>query len=147
MENISFLRNGKEFEPTKNELKIVLNDYAKKIGELETKLAEFEDFMEEKGFESLEELKDSYETIKKSQASTHSALMTINEELVGTRQFIIKQTKENQALKSRWEKLKKFVNTPKEIQQWDERFEVTVDSIKAKMQELELTDLVREKEK
>lgn len=101
------------------------------------KLAEFEDFMEEKGFESLEELKDSYETIKKSQASTHSALMTINEELVGTRQFIIKQTKENQALKSRWEKLKKFVNMPKEIQQWDERFEVTVDSIKAKMKELE----------
>ena len=43
---------------------------------------------------------------------------------------------ENQALKNRWEKLKKFVSTPKEIQQWDARFEVTVDSIKAKMQEL-----------
>lgn len=43
----------------------------------------------------------------------------------------------NQALKERWEKLKNFVNMPKEIQQWDERFEITVDSIKAKMQELE----------
>ena len=105
MKNISFVRNGKEFEPTKNELKIVLNDYAKKIGELETKLAQFEDFIEEQGFEGLEELKYSYDTIKKSQASTHFALMTINEELVGTRQFIIKQIKENKALKAKIQEL------------------------------------------
>ena len=74
---------------------------------------------------------------QKQMAIYLSALTAINEELVGTRQFIIKQTKENQALKARWKKLKKFVNMPKEIQQWDERFEVTVDSIKAKMKELE----------
>ena len=89
MKNIKFLRNGKEFKPTKRQLKIILDDYA---------------FM------------------------------------------LIKKTKENQALKDRWEKLKEFVNMPKEIQQWAERFEVTVDSIKAKMQELELADLIERKE-
>lgn len=31
MKNISFMRNGKEFEPTKNELKQVLDDYAGKL--------------------------------------------------------------------------------------------------------------------
>ena len=54
---------------------------------------------------------------------------------------------QNQELKERWKKLKEFVNMPKEIQQSDERFEVTVDSIKAKMQELEPDDLIRRKEK
>ncbi|MBQ7798061.1 MAG: hypothetical protein IJ371_02955 [Clostridia bacterium] len=31
MENISFMRNGKEFEPTKDELKRVLDDYAERL--------------------------------------------------------------------------------------------------------------------
>lgn len=44
---------------------------------------------------------------------------------------------ENQALKARWEKLKDYVNTPKEFQEWREEMEITVDSIKAKMKELE----------
>ena len=91
MENISFVRNGKEFEPTKNELKIVLNDYAKKIGELETKLAEFEDFMEEQGFEDL---------------STFRMAISLNQLMnkAGVEHF-----KENQELKARWEKLKDFI--------------------------------------
>lgn len=84
------------------------------ISELADKLGKFEDFMEEQGFESLEELKDSYETIKKSQASSHSTLMIINKELVKARQIIARHTIENQALKDRWEKLKEFVNTFKE---------------------------------
>ena len=57
MKNISFLRNGKEFKPTKKQLKIVLDDYA---------------------------------------------LM------------LVKKMKENQALKTRWEKLKDFIDTFKE---------------------------------
>ena len=31
MKNISFIRNGKEFEPTKDELKRVLDDYAERL--------------------------------------------------------------------------------------------------------------------
>ena len=31
MKNISFIRKGKEFEPTKEELKKVLDDYAEKL--------------------------------------------------------------------------------------------------------------------
>ena len=54
---------------------------------------------------------------------------------------------ENQALKERWEKLKEYVNTPKEFQEWREEMEITVDSIKAKMKDLELADLSRRKEK
>ena len=107
-------------------------------------LSLFEDFMEEQGFESLEDLKDSYETIKKSQASTHSTLMTINEQLVGTRQFIIKQTKENQSLKDRWEKLKEYII--KEInKEGDSDFACAEEDILDKMRELELDDLIRRK--
>lgn len=38
MNNLTFMRNGKEFEPTKNELKIVLDDYAKRNNDLEEEL-------------------------------------------------------------------------------------------------------------
>ena len=126
MKNISFLRNGKEFKPTKKQLKIVLDDYAlmlikktRENQELKDHFAEFEDFIEEQGFEDLQDLERYIE------------------QSIKAIELLDKKMKENQALKTRWEKLKKFVNTPKEIQQWDERFEVTVDSIKAKMQELE----------
>lgn len=39
LNNVSFMRNGKEFEPTKNELKIVLDDYVKRVFDLEAKLS------------------------------------------------------------------------------------------------------------
>jgi len=82
-------------------------------------LKEFEAFMEEQGFEDLQDLERYIE------------------QSIKAIELLDKKMKENQTLKARWKKLKKFVNMPKEIQQWDERFEVTVDSIKAKMKELE----------
>lgn len=93
------------------------------------KLREFEDFMEEQEFESLGELE--------------SVLYQLNVEASKTKEL----EKENQALKERWEKLKDYVNTPKEFQEWREEMEITVDSIKAKMKELELADLIAKKEK
>ena len=38
MKNISFMRNGKEFKPTKAELERVLDDYAERLGILEKAL-------------------------------------------------------------------------------------------------------------
>lgn len=69
------------------------NIYAmrQKIFDLEAKLAEFEDFMEEQGFESL----DVFRT-------TISLNQLMNK--VGIEHF-----KENQALKARWEKLKEYL--------------------------------------
>ena len=42
MKNVRFHRNGIEFEPTKQELKIVLDDYAKQLGEKDKRIAELE---------------------------------------------------------------------------------------------------------
>lgn len=42
MKNVRFSRNGVEFEPTKQELKIVLDDFAKQIGEKDKRIAEVE---------------------------------------------------------------------------------------------------------
>lgn len=42
MKNVRFSRNGIEFEPTKQELKIVLDDYAKQLGEKSKRIAELE---------------------------------------------------------------------------------------------------------
>lgn len=42
MKNVSFRRNGVEFEPTKQELKIVLDDFAKQLGERDKRIAELE---------------------------------------------------------------------------------------------------------
>lgn len=103
MKNISFLRNGKEFKPTKKQLKIVLDDYAlmlikktKENQELKDHFAEFEDFIEEQGFEDLQDLERYIEqSIKASE-------------------LLDKKMKENQALKTRWGKLKDFIDTFKE---------------------------------
>ena len=43
MKNVSFRRNGVEFEPTKQELKIVLDDFAKRIADLEKELQDWQD--------------------------------------------------------------------------------------------------------
>lgn len=69
------------------------NIYAmrQKIFDLEAKLAEFEDFMEEQGFESLGELE--------------SVLYQLNVEASKTKEL----EQENQALKERWEKLKEWL--------------------------------------
>lgn len=42
MKNVSFRRNGVEFEPTKQELKIVLDDYAKQLAERDKRIADLE---------------------------------------------------------------------------------------------------------
>ena len=38
MKNVRFSRNGVEFEPTKRELKIVLDDFAKQLGEKDKRI-------------------------------------------------------------------------------------------------------------
>ena len=48
MKNVSFRRNGVEFEPTKQELKIVLDDYAKQLGERDKRIADLERQLAEK---------------------------------------------------------------------------------------------------
>lgn len=40
MSNVIFRRNGVEFEPTKQELKIVLDDFAKQLSERDKRIAE-----------------------------------------------------------------------------------------------------------
>ena len=42
MKDVRFSRNGIEFEPTKQELKIVLDDYAKQLGEKDKRIASLE---------------------------------------------------------------------------------------------------------
>lgn len=144
MKNISFLRNGKEFKPTKKQLKIVLDDYAlmlikktKENQELKDHFAEFEDFIEEQGFESLEELKCNIECLKEE---VEWGKFNYNE-LFKSREELYKET---QALKDRWEKLKDFIDTFKECNIDEANL---AWKILDKMQELELADLIREKEK
>jgi hypothetical protein len=85
------------------------------------KLAEFEDFIEEQGFESLEELehligypvfKDGYDEqgneINKIEFATYKKSF----EEVFDKNKKLKQ--ENQAFKDRWDALKKFIDTFKE---------------------------------
>lgn len=59
------------------------------IGKVYNKLCEFEDFMEEQGFESLEDLKDEHKSLKIDKAV---------------------YKRENKVLKDRWEKLKDYLN-------------------------------------
>lgn len=47
MKNVRFSRNGVEFEPTKQELKIVLDDFAKQLGERDKRIADLERQLEE----------------------------------------------------------------------------------------------------
>lgn len=56
MKNVRFSRNGVEFEPTKQELKIVLDDFAKQLGEKDKRIAELEAKFAEKEKE-IEELR------------------------------------------------------------------------------------------
>ena len=75
------------------------NPSLEKADEIYYKLAEFEDFMEEQGFESLGDLKNTVINIEK--------LMFIAAKTTNLKE-------ENQALKDRWENLKDFINTFKE---------------------------------
>lgn len=97
---------------------------------IQTKLGEFEDFMEEQGFESLGDLKNTVSNIEK--------LM-----LIAAKTTNLKE--ENQSLKDRWEKLKEYII--KEInKEGDGDFACAEEDILDKMRELELTDLIRRKE-
>lgn len=78
------------------------NPSLEKADEIYYKLAEFEDFMEEQGFESLEELKINTEYLKdkiKTDKFNYEQLHKFKNHL----------QEENQALKDRWEKLKDYV--------------------------------------
>lgn len=46
MKNVRFSRNGVDFEPTKQELKIVLDDYAKQLGENDKRIKVLEKALE-----------------------------------------------------------------------------------------------------
>lgn len=74
MNNLSFIRNGKKFEPTKNELKIVLDDYAKQISELQQKLAEKEN--------KIEEMELNYLCSEKNYLAAKEQLMNQPQEIV-----------------------------------------------------------------
>lgn len=103
---------------------------------IENKLGKFEDFMEEQGFEDLQDLERYIEqSIKASE-------------------LLDKKMKENQALKDRWEVLKDFIE---EHLQYDKeelsteknlpnRFYIMAEEmILDKMKELEFADLIRRK--
>ena len=95
------------------------------------KLAEFEDFMEEQGFESLEEVKRQCDLVVDVLAmdSENHQLNLANTKL----------GEENQALKDRWAKLKRYMLIEKD---WglDENFidySYAIELVLKKMQELE----------
>lgn len=129
------------------------NPSLEEADEIYYKLAEFEDLMEEQGFESLGDLKKAlgrqfeireapfrYGQEINGVFFSNEQIMVLNQFTEFSESWLAKYKNsqaENQALKERWEKLKEYVNTPKEFQQWREEMEITVDSIKAKMQELE----------
>lgn len=72
------------------------NPSLEKADEIYYKLAEFEDFMEEQGFESLVELKECIE-IQETNIRFYSRISEEN-------------SNKNQALKARWEKLKEYID-------------------------------------
>ena len=105
------------------------------------RLADFEDFMEEQGFESLEELDNYIQTI-------HSHYDEIkNKGTCGFCEHL--DNKENQALKDRWQKLKEWITSFEDFleQAKIENAKITgvymnvkvisTESLKLKMQELE----------
>ena len=118
---------------------------------IQTKLGEFEDFMEEQGVESLEELKINIEYLKdkiKTDKFNYEQLHKFKNHL----------QQENLSLKDRWEKLKEYVADNIEITQVcqdpieQEEYwcligaENCYKNLQEKMRELELTDLIRRKE-
>ena len=123
------------------------------------KLAEFEDFMGEQGFKSLDELKSNIECLKEE---TEWGKFNYNE-LFKSREELYK---ENQALKNRWEKLKESVEEfqrdvvavyPMTLLDKMKELELaeklkrnesgTIKKLQARIKELELADLIRRKEK
>lgn len=89
------------------------------------KLAEFEDFMEEQGFESLENLKAFFK---------HNLVYNFKELL--KEKFEIED--ENQALKDRWNKLKEYVKKQVSyISFYEDKVIEALCDIEDKMQELE----------
>lgn len=96
------------------------NPSLEKADEIYYKLAEFEDFMEEQGFESLGELKECIE-IQETNIRFYSRISEEN-------------SNKNQALKARWEKLKEYTKQEAEV---DYQCCYFGQDILEKMQELE----------
>lgn len=57
MKNVRFSRNGVEFEPTKQELKIVLDDFAKQLGEKDKRIKVLDKALELACLELMQDLK------------------------------------------------------------------------------------------
>lgn len=103
------------------------------------KLAEFEDFMEEQGFESLEELKINIEYLKdkiKTDKFNYEKLHKFKNHL----------QEENSAIKERWEKLWDWICDKNPISKGANAI-FKKSEILDKMRELELNDLIRKKDK
>lgn len=95
------------------------------------KLAEFEDFMEEQGFERLEDLQTHINKINKYELGIRKQFVKeINEEDF----FDMKD--ENQALKDRWQKLKEWLISTLEEKQNSPKY-YKFNNVLNKMQELE----------
>ena len=124
-------------------------------------LVEFEDFMEEQGFESLEDLKSKLnkkfhiynDDVRQGKVFngvffSFEQLMVMDEWAEFNTNYFKKyldSQQENQALKDRWEKLKEYII--KEInKEGDGDFACAEEDILDKMRELELTELIRRKE-
>lgn len=112
------------------------------------KLGKFEDFMEEQGFESLEELAKELRILKDYKSDWerwHKLAFEYNEEINADKKIIFNLKQENEKLQYRWEKLKEWVENKMEVCPNEEWYDF--EEMFCEMQELELTDLVREKEK
>lgn len=91
------------------------------------KLADIEDFMEEQGFESLEQLKDELSGLKAGYDFVWEQGTDAIKELV----------QENQKCKNNWQKLKKYVET---LSNESDTISEDLYFIKEKMQEIEKDD-------
>ena len=97
-----------------------------RVPEMIAKLGKIEDFMEEQGFESLEDLKKTISNIEK--------LMLISSKITDIEQ-------ENQMLKNRWEKLKEFIKEDIKDDVWKNIYVIDFQTILLdEMQELEQGD-------
>lgn len=107
------------------------------VGKAIDKLAEFEDFMEEQGFESLDNLQNYINKIYKYELGVRKQFVKeINEEEF----FNMKD--ENQKLKDRWQKLKEWLSD-RRSENGSKYFDnemIEDDNILDKMQELEKDD-------
>ena len=99
MKNVKFSRNGVEFEPTKQELKIVLDDFAKQLGEKDSHIADLS-----KKVEDLEKQIEAKDKLINDYADEHSMLQCKIADLV------VKEIKAEDFAIEQLEKVKEWVS-------------------------------------